>query len=1454
MLYLDNKGRLGLPLESDPVAAGITHGTAIEIYNSAHVRIDGDIVVSVSTASPPYILIRHAKYPKILLTSEPNRYIPEGSYIKIRNSETQIDIAGPWVSFVNPTSSSTDTVVGKYFDEPNYIKSRHDLFNNISPYDASGVSLININALPGTSYSPEILDYSFMCFGGTPNLPLGGQWNASGSKIGVVLTKQHIMYSTHYPLYRGYVIVGNTLTNDTIEMVGFTSATVSLGNSTMPISSYQTWWESQNPGADWTTATGLPLPETTNFTDLTIQALKTPLPAYVTRLSIPIIHEDHFYASSYNNPNTTITYINNLWGRLGIANNIPSVSTQSVLYGVTTFKEANSTIVLPVGMSQGDYMARIAIGDSGTVFFGITAGRAYFAGSVYTGNLSSPPTFNIDPNGLFTSCFTCDSDTTCPTIDDCPMKPESLVARGTHGTYNDKKLITMILEDKSWQVTTDPTLAPDVIITEQDLTAGHTADFLLFTADNEIFLNENVYPCIRDADNPFSSDCLPLSNSTYLGRNNTNFNIGSNQYTSVFEYVNYTHHGFFGGISIQAQELNEIQEVAAGQSSLHNILMGNWMSEGRIPTDIIVPIVKSTDSNVSQRGWYLHTTKSGFDCFINLPTQNSNSTLLFKKRYITQANNDILEDNSVYMSSSLYSAGAHRIQFVLIGSSSYEEEDTTHRTLNYTTWATHFAGGFFDATTMMDSIPGSSGFGGDGYLLDAMVPLMRLPPSLNSYNGLFRLPESPSYTPTDEMWDAFVTRLNAIPLERRCVWISHTAKDINPDARKNYNYYKNTADGISYQGNNILSPWMEVNLQDGIIATNSIINKFQTSNISFKWLLDDKEGGYVWTLDGFHASSPLGFDLNGFPIDYPADWQPPTPNHETFAAIIKDIRFTTKENPYTGLTFGREFENNFHALAAAYASDTGLVNRLAGRTYGALMSQWMEDGITNYFNPAYIWQPGYDNPNAGITGLEAKFGDYELYHFVRPAWRATIDNLQYINYNPRMNQDLFDVNQLFNGALDPGNELEHAQRVIQYPISAEESRFTQDSNNLPIFSPIELSSYSIDHYAFNTYNIMFPSWISPITDGVESSQAVLTDFNNTFPLLAGYVKSQNGGAFTDREKYSWVGYLVRKYNGAAGDGRIIRYPTTNPIVYENGVTFIDRGKFSKFRTEYVYKHLLQNIKLLRSSFRSVPDMWTKYSPFVMAPNHVETAFSVSRFPISNFTDNSATRGYWYELMYHILLHSPIKINFFDNTYIPQNAHFIQRVLEEWKLISGNRKVIPVSTTTGDMATEDTPLERIVLHEAFDKGLISGGKLENGEYLWRISVPPEFIKYKYYRYKDAVDVDDIIHKEYIADTIILDKDSGQNHTQLPNTITIDCTGTTWASEPTGDKFAALYAVDVDLDERRQHSRGVWLKTTAKDPPKFTPRAVSLETTSDCVPCPPEICKGTPNSRINVECGV
>ena len=160
----------------------------------------------------------------------------------------------------------------------------------------------------------------------------------------------------------------------------------------------------------------------------------------------------------------------------------------------------------------------------------------------------------------------------------------------------------------------------------------------------------------------------------------------------TFDYINMVYHGFYGGTSVQAQELNELQESFQNQLSTANTLIGNWLEyynntniQGEasgsmytidgLPPDVFIPVdpniptgsdTSNTTDSASENYWYLYKDNySGYDQFIALRNEGISHKEYYNKtktRILSGSNSDWSYFRDIDNDSTLDDTGANRIQ------------------------------------------------------------------------------------------------------------------------------------------------------------------------------------------------------------------------------------------------------------------------------------------------------------------------------------------------------------------------------------------------------------------------------------------------------------------------------------------------------------------------------------------------------------------------------------------------------------------------------------------------------------------------------------------------------------------------------------------------------------------------------------------------------------------------
>ena len=559
----------------------------------------------------------------------------------------------------------------------------------------------------------------------------------------------------------------------------------------------------------------------------------------------------------------------------------------------------------------------------------------------------------------------------------------------------------------------------------------------------------------------------------------------------------------------------------------------------------------------------------------------------------------------------------------------------------------------------------------------------------------------------------------------------------------------------------------------------------------------------LWNADPFYGGAvppkpiPVGPPTAQYPSGKPLEWTDLVQYIFTETTREKNLPFTDKLcetqvtsyptatrirttniwNTYscsTGVGTQEYGQFTFNGKGCGSCSIKGSENWLLNRYGNHYKNLTVNQGGTTLSTPDNDLGTWYDNwVNPTVPG-NPKLTGYAMYHFVANAWDATCDSWIY-NYYIR--------SMFMNPLKDTNSPQFNNTKYITYEmaaLNANETVFNQESNSNRFFRK------TIDQYGgeqlYGAYtNVLYHQY--PITYSAlilnvrpdqlsGSSRTSISDWKTTNSYRSGYVKSPQ----SDHERYSWAGYGVINYGGpSACTSNLIRYPEI-PLL-DASDNWLGTTNKNKWLIELVYKIIVNDLMRLRFFLRS-SDYFVPWP--IMGPIGVGSSSTV------NFQHSG---GYWFEMMFHCILNTKeAAIPVYTSAYTPNSIgtyDCVQAVFDEWRTVSTNRKPLPCSNTTGNSTL---PVDRIILEDAFEKCLISGGKLgSSNNYIWRITVPPKFF--------DAV-------------TGIAVLDRVGNDSDIPATITIDSKK---------DVIVAPYT-------NTMNSRGAWVTRSVATPPSYIPRPV------------------------------
>ena len=614
---------------------------------------------------------------------------------------------------------------------------------------------------------------------------------------------------------------------------------------------------------------------------------------------------------------------------------------------------------------------------------------------------------------------------------------------------------------------------------------------------------------------------------------------------------------------------------------------------------------------------------------------------------------------------------------------------TAHSSLDYEVWA--FA--FFGDDMFNQNLSSQYQWGTTDYEYLSIVPAVKVVGNLStgSYNT-YRLPgttDGETSTETKFDFDSFKEKIETIPETRRAINGYYWWPDISIYTKGHDSYYKNTADGMTYDGDTFVSPWLETNTQDTANSIRAFLDRCLEEDVSFDYFIDDKEANDYFWLNGRNTLNYKWLpdtDGDGYPNDpYPSvSYQIKMSDARVMSAMAADSRFTNFVNPNTGYTFAQEFLENYKTITN---------NTNETRTWEEILSPLIN--VTTpmgYVPQTSIWQSYGCSGDCGPQGKELIENGYDIFHNVIPAWNCTADELHFNYY----------LNEAY---IQTFKEYEEFENVIycQYnadPVSHDESFYFQGSNlERELKNPLTDCFTGSALYYSGYSNVIFPNYSYPPN----------SSFQQSFSLRSGYIKN----ATNDEEKYNWNGYLVNRYVGPAGNKNIVRYPETNPYINGSYSSY----NASKFYTELSFKFVVNNVKRTRTALRSDTTFWQRFTPWIGLPNYYEAPY----------TRGNNSIAYWYEMVYHLCVSGARFFHVFDSVYNTEQCSHVQEVLDEWRRISGNKRARPCSNSTGNI---NLPVDRVTLSDAFDKVLVSGGQLiGNGTYLWRLTVAPKYFNKK-----------------------------------------------------------------------------------------------------------------------------
>ena len=611
----------------------------------------------------------------------------------------------------------------------------------------------------------------------------------------------------------------------------------------------------------------------------------------------------------------------------------------------------------------------------------------------------------------------------------------------------------------------------------------------------------------------------------------------------------------------------------------------------------------------------------------------------------------------------------------------------------------------------------------------------------------------------------------------------------NPNIGAGIGYTYDTPSGVTQAI--IAGPFGGAGINRSVHSVRKLIERHAVAGVSFDWYVLDEEAQFYWFLVSYSSNSYNSWgrgicgDVNSPNFGYPSDryftwapnvgsgtrderpFRPAMPDARVASAIVKSSLSDTSPHPQTGRTFGAEFVKNYQEvsgdMSVNFSNWKSFLAPLVGVTGPTAFGPNLSEVWTEYSNPS----------NNGLVGLDRMTNGWTFAHYAIPAFNAAVETFywggaKYVIYNQSLNRHL----STNSGSLSDESSFIPGPyagvKVCHYdisPIEPSQVLFSSQSNaekhmqrimphtlNAP---PIQCSMGSMSYAKFGMNKILtrflYPSEIKGISfaagnkggvfdfehlrDGVSAAfpfSGNSVSYDTEWGKRTGYVRNPQD----PREEYVWQGQFYTTYGGPAGNSNLVRYPLDSVKPYNTAGTnlVLDTTKIPDFYNQLCFKDLIQTMKELRIRHASDHTLWERWNDWISDPQWADSDFSMgTNRPRSPFELHAeVARCYWYETVYHEILHG---VEHFQHwTDRPQQAGIahLNAALHEWRRISRNSRARPLNPYTGEIPSAENPMPKLPLWEAFDKVLISGGKLLNTDlkgfgtdevYIWRITVAP-----------------------------------------------------------------------------------------------------------------------------------
>lgn len=574
--------------------------------------------------------------------------------------------------------------------------------------------------------------------------------------------------------------------------------------------------------------------------------------------------------------------------------------------------------------------------------------------------------------------------------------------------------------------------------------------------------------------------------------------------------------------------------------------------------------------------------------------------------------------------------------------------------------------------TTFESIPSWNtldGFGQPAYTTISIVPTIFIDGSV--YNGYRAYNDTTLSGWNTAKRNEFIDLALTIPETRRVALMYYFFDELVPYTENKRVTYAATTDGITYGDRRFLTPWLNDSFTLYKSLFTSVLEYLDANNITIPYFNDDKESvsptiDLIGYVSNYYGSGGNRFDIEGNPI-IPwtnYNYSPPGGTYYADARTPAAIMSDSRFVTFVNPLTNQTFAESVVDLYKELSNNSGYTGT-AFDLYSLAAGITHPGDFTCYFCFSEK-EFSFFGPGSSLTEAQRQDNLLKMY-----AWASTTRELVQGYYATRAHHEAFAEVPRFNNSMYSNYE--------DFAINVIESEYYQDSNNQRLLKrDYENLSGGMVFYG-------------------QSGNILGNNYNTATNFRVGYVKNPQ----TDQERYNLQGYNNPAYTPSIGS-TFVRYATNNGLGTDLG----------QWEAKISHLQFVLDMKHIRLAYRSKPDYWLYHTPWLWLA--------------AAYNTNAYSQRYHTELIYHLACHGVLYFiryaNGIDNEFSRVIMH---EALNEWRNISFNSKARPCSNATGDI---NSLVERIVLEDAFDNLLISGGQLlVTGKYLWRLTVPPSAVR-------------------------------------------------------------------------------------------------------------------------------